>query len=270
MTATKQMFIALLLAGGCAVDADTSSTAHELGAHPILLPDTGTGQNREVLSSFDPLVVFLYDTYGNPVDGATVHFSAPLAGATSTFRFDGNTETDAEGRAELRPYANQIAGTYVVWASTDGADPMPFVLTNSAAPPALILPILGSDQSTSMGMPFPQPLTVEVRDNYGNVVEGAPVEFVAPTTQPTMRMDDGHTITDDEGRASVFAFAGEMMGTYTVMARVAGAPQIPFVLTNSGPVLGTPDLAHTTDVKVEMQPASIERAQTQSSFELQP
>jgi len=268
-TATKQVFIALLLAGGCAVDAETTTTAHNLGARPILLPDAGTGQNREVLSTFDPLVVFVYDTYGNPVDGATVHFSAPLAGASATFRFDGNTETDLEGRAELRPYANQIAGTYVVWASTDGADPMPFVLSNSAAPPAVILPVIGTNQTTSMGMPFPQPLTVEVHDNYGNLVEGAPVEFVAPAQQPSTRMEDNHTVTDDEGRASVFAFAGDMIGTYTVMARVAGAPQIPFVLTNSGPSTGTPELGHMADTKVEMQPAQIEKVGTQS-FELQP
>ena len=117
-----------------------------------------------MLSSFDPLVVFVYDTLGNPVDGATIHFSAPLNGAAATFRFGGNVETDLDSRAELRPYANQIAGTYTVWASTDGADPMPFVLTNSAAPPAVILPILGTNQTTSMGMPFPQPLTVEVHD----------------------------------------------------------------------------------------------------------
>ena len=253
-TATKQAMIALLLAGGCAVEAETTSTAHNLSARPILLPDAGTGQNREVLSTFDPLVVFVYDTFGNPVDGATVHFSAPLSGATSTFRFDGNTETDLDGRAELRPYANQLAGTYTVWASTDGADPMPFVLTNSAAPPAVILPILGTNQTTSMGMPFPQPLTVEVHDNYGNVVEGAPVEFVAPTMQPTMRMENGHTVTDDEGRASVFAFGGDMIGTYTVMARVAGAPQVPFVLTNSQSPAPNGPIGHIAETKVEMTP----------------
>lgn len=234
-TIQAHLFIALsLLAGACATEADTDSVAQHAGAANVLLPEGGTGQNREVMSSFDPLVVTLYDTYGEPMIGAPVSFAAPMSGPSATFRFGGVTETDDQGRAELRPYANSMAGTYTVWVQAQGANPMPFVLTNAASSPALILPILGTDQRSATGAAFAHPLTVEVRDNYGNVVEGAPVQFVAPAHGPTTRMmDNGQTITDDEGRASAFAFAGDTVGTYTVVAKVTGAPAIAFVLSNA-------------------------------------
>lgn len=233
MTTKPYSLIALLVAGGCAVDTDLAETAQHVAGSPVLLPDSGTGQNREVMSSFDPLVVMLFDTYGNPIEGATVTFTAPATGPSATLRFDGQVETDATGRAELRPYANQWAGTYTVWAHADGAQPMPFVLTNSAAPPAVMLPLLGTDQARPAGMPFEYPLTIEVRDNYGNVVEGAPVEFVAPASGATTRLLDGNVaVTGDDGRAAVFAVAGDVVGTYTVLATVAGAPAVPFELSN--------------------------------------
>jgi hypothetical protein len=247
MNFQAQLVLALSLVAGCAVDADLASTEHHVAGQLILLPDSGTGQNREVMSTFDPLVVSLYDTYGNPMSDVQVTFTAPASGPSSTFRFGGQAHTDSEGRAELRPYANQWAGTYTVWASTDGAEPMPFVLTNGAASPAMILPILGTNQFRPMGMAFEHPLTVEVRDNYGNLVEGAPVEFVAPASGATSQMMDSTTVTDDEGRASTFAVAGNTMGTYTVLAKVTGAPSIPFILTNMEMPVGNPRATRAVD-----------------------
>lgn len=235
MTSQAQLLIALsLTTGACAIDADLESVEQHAASSSVLLPEDGTGQNREVMSSFDPLVVTLFDKHGAPIVGAPVSFTGPTTGPSASFRFGGVAETDDEGRAELRPYANQLAGTYTVWVQAQGANSMPFVLTNAAASPAKLLPVLGTDQVSAIGLPFQYPLTIEVRDNYGNRVEDAPVEFVAPMTGATTRMlDDGRAITDDEGRASVFAYAGDTSGTYTVLAKVTGAPSIPFVLSNA-------------------------------------
>ncbi|MDQ3337108.1 MAG: Ig-like domain-containing protein [Myxococcota bacterium] len=250
MTTIKaQLLIAFsLVTGACAVDADLASTEHHVVGQKILLPDSGTGQNREVMSTFDPLVVSLYDTYGNPLANTQITFTAPASGPSSTFRFGGHAKTDSEGHAELRPYANQWAGTYTVWASADGAEPMPFVLTNGAASPAMLVPILGTNQLRTIGQAFELPLTVEVRDNYGNVVEGAPVEFVAPASGATTHMMNSAAITDDEGRASTFAVAGNMPGTYTVLAKVTGAPSIPFVLSNTEMPTGNPRATDLADM----------------------
>ena len=104
----------------------------------------------------------------------------------------------------------------------------------------MILPILGTNQFRPMGQAFEQPLTVEVRDNYGNLVEGAPVEFVAPTSGATTQMITASTVTDDEGHASTFAIAGTTPGMYTVLAKVTGAPSVPFVLSNTDMPIGNP------------------------------
>jgi hypothetical protein len=227
------MFLALTVVAGCAVDTDLETTNQASAGHPILLPESGTGQNREVMSSFEPLVVSLTDTLGNPLANTTITFTTPTSGASAWFRFGGEVTTDDDGRAELRPYANSISGRYTVWARSDGADPMPFVLMNSAAGPAIILPVIGTNQARMSGMMFADPLTVEVHDNYGNPVANAPVQFVAPMTgATTMMMEGGATVTNDDGEAAVFARAGSVAGMYTVMATVAGAPSIPFVLQN--------------------------------------
>jgi hypothetical protein len=110
---------------------------------------------------------------------------------------------------------------------------MPFVLTNTAAAPAMVHPVAGDGQWRLVGMPFSQPLTVEVRDEFGNRVTDAPVVFEAPMSGPTMEMmTDASTLTDDEGRAAVFVRAGIVPGTYIVTAHVTGAPSAQFRLSN--------------------------------------
>ena len=233
------LFVAVSLLTGCAVDADTDSVEQHTALHTILLPAGGTGQNRVVMNAFEPLVVTLSHVDGVPIGGQMITFTSPAGGATAALPFDGMAETDSEGRAELRPTANRRTGTYLVWAHADGAEPMPFVLTNRAGAPTTVLPILGRNQATYFGAAFEQPLTVEVQDFYSNRVEDAEVEFVAPSSGPSARVSDRTrvtTVTDDEGRASVFAVANGEPGMYTVIAMVVGATnEVPFVLSNLDP-----------------------------------
>jgi hypothetical protein len=228
------LLVLSLGASACVTEDPELEAAYQASMiQPIVLPHSGTGQDREVMSSFSPLVVKLHDTDGEPIVGATVQFSAPASGATAWFKFDGFVETDENGRAEITPSASSVAGTYLVQAYVYGADPVPFVLTNTAAPPAAILPAGGTNQAMLLGQPFPAALSVAVYDNYGNPVEGVPVTFTAPTTEATAELaESGFATTDGEGRASVYAFAGGVEGTYEVIANVPGAPAIPFVLSN--------------------------------------
>lgn len=225
--------VALFLATGCAVDADTESVAQASDGSAYLLPECGTGQRRAVTSSFEPLAVTLTDANGAPITNAAVVFTAPTSGASAVLEAGGITQTDNNGRAEIRAAATSAAGTYTVWAHADGAAPMPFVLTNVPGAPARLTAVLGTNQTRKTGMPFAQPLTVEVHDRWGNAIEGATVEYVAPFDGPTTRMNASTAVTDNAGRAAVLATAGDLVGSYTVVARIADADTATFALANT-------------------------------------
>jgi hypothetical protein len=145
-----------------------------------------------------------------------------------------------------------------VWAHADGADPMPFVLTNAAAGPAHIVPVIGTVQARPMGMMFADPLTVQVQDNYGNLVPNAPVHFVAPMSGATTSMsDNGSTVTNEDGLAAVFAMAGSVEGTYQVQAQVNGAAAATFTLSNTNGFVfpeNTNVEFHTRGEKLSLEP----------------
>jgi hypothetical protein len=189
-----------------------------------------------VMNPYQPLVVTVTDADGAPVASTQVTFTAPAVGASAFFVGGGRTMTDENGRATITPWATSIKGTYQVWAGTGNADPMPFTLTNIPDEPAIIAPLLGDGQVRPMGVQFADPLTVAVRDRYGNLIEGAEVAFVPPASGATAQMPAGNvTVTDDEGRASMFVVAGDQAGSYTVVAKVASAPFVGFTLTNAEP-----------------------------------
>jgi hypothetical protein len=78
-----------------------------------------------------PLSVQVASAFGEPVQGGQVTFSAPTSGATATFP-DGTVALDANGKASLSVLANSTTGGYTVTATTTGAAPVNFSLTNVA------------------------------------------------------------------------------------------------------------------------------------------
>jgi hypothetical protein len=107
--------------------------------------------------------------------------------------------------------------------------------------PGFITPVLGSPQSSPVGLAFAQPLDVEVTDLYGNVIPGALVTFTAPTTGPSGTFPLGFTsataVTDSGGHAVAPVFTANSLvgGPYDVTASI-GAVSGSFVLTNLPPV----------------------------------
>jgi len=107
--------------------------------------------------------------------------------------------------------------------------------------PAFVTPVLGSPQSSPVGLAFAEPLDVEVTDLYGNVIPGALVTFTAPTTGPSGTFPLGFTsataVTDSGGHAMAPVFTANSIvgGPYDVTAST-GAVSGSFVLTNLPPV----------------------------------
>jgi protocatechuate 3,4-dioxygenase beta subunit len=172
----------------------------------------------------DRLQARIVDATGQPVEGATVTFAITAAdnnGAAASFLAGGaqaSALTDADGRA-MSPtlVANKTAGAFTATASTSGAEPLAFTLTNVAAAPYEVTPGAASGTSTVVGTPFDVPLAVTVTDKDGNPVKGAVVVFTAPATGATGRF----TIRTRTGSAAVHGKAKKRKLSRTHPSRIA-------------------------------------------------
>ena len=195
---------------------------------------SGSGQVAPVGTAFaSALVVLVRDTYGNPVPGASVGFTALRPRGPPPFLMSTPAKTGDDGQASVTAMANTVAGgPYTVTASVSGLTAS-FSLTNTPAAPTSVTIVSGSGQSATVGTAFANPLVVLVRDTYGNPVPGASVGFTAPTSGASATLSASTVTTGDDGRASVTAAANAIGGPYTVTASVDGATSAIFNLTNT-------------------------------------
>ena len=180
------------------------SETNTAGTATTIAVSSGATQSATVNTSFtNPLVALVTDTYGNPVSGATVTFTAPATtGASGTFLAASNggtclasggtavasctATTNASGLASSLTFkADTHAGTYNVTATSPGTTPNPlnFSETNIAATTNDTMTITaGNAQSTTVGTAFGTSLEVNVVDQYNNPVSGMTVLFTAPAS----------------------------------------------------------------------------------------
>ncbi len=193
----------------------------------------GGGQITIVASAFpSPLVAIVTDAHGNPVPGATVTTSAPLAGASATLA-PVQPATDDDGRIAFAATAGTVAGGYTVAAHLGDASAT-FALTNAPDAPAAIAVVPGgTPQAATVRAKFAAPLAVTVVDRFGNPTPGITVAFAAPASGATASLDAATATTGADGQTAVRATAGAFAGGYAVMASVAGvATPATFALTN--------------------------------------
>jgi hypothetical protein len=129
---------------------------------------SGNNQQATVNTAFASLlVVGVTSSFGDPVQGGIVTFSAPASGASATF--NSKTATiNALGQASVAATANTTAGSYSVTVSASGATGTSFSLTNVAGMVTHFV-ILGPS-SVAHGTSFS--ITVEAEDAYGNIATG--------------------------------------------------------------------------------------------------
>jgi len=141
--ATSATFTANTVAGGpynvsatgSGLDTVNFSETNNAGAPKTVSIVSGSPQSATQGTAFtDPLVVVVHDTYGNPVPGASVIFTAPSAGASETFSNASNSitiATDVNGQVSSGAFtANYTGGTYTVEASSGSASSADFSLLN--------------------------------------------------------------------------------------------------------------------------------------------
>ncbi len=229
---------------GVATPASFSLTNTQ--AQPSTITATsGTPQTTTISTAFSSaLVATVKDGSGNPVNNASVTFTAPGTGASGTFSNGSTTitaNTNSSGVVSETFTANSTAGgPYNVTASVTGVvTPATFVLTNSAGKPASITATSGTPQSAPVNTAFASLLTATVKDSGGNLLSGITVTFTAPASGASGTFSGGLSsvtaVTNASGVASSATFtANGTAGGYTVTATVSGvATAADFSLTNT-------------------------------------
>ena len=177
----------------------------------------------------NPLVATVFDQFGAPFAGATVQFTisstpgadpfASLAAATVT--------TDVNGQAITSLFLGHKSGTYTVSAASGAISGSQVVFTaNAVAGRAKVLAqTSGNLQTGLVRMVLTNRFVVSVTDTFGNVKQGANVQFTISTTPlgaSGQILTSVQSVTDDNGLASAQLQLGDKAGTYQVAATVPG------------------------------------------------
>src|SRR5262249_46027192 len=84
-----------------------------------------TPQSARVNTAFlSALLINVTDSFGNPVPGTAVTYSAPASGPSALLSAGSNV-TNAQGQASVTAIANAAAGSYAVTASIAGVGTAP-------------------------------------------------------------------------------------------------------------------------------------------------
>ena len=183
------------------IDGDSDSTAVcDIGAletaelsPPIpyaILVTNGNNQIALLGERYpDQLSVIVMDQYGQPYQGETITFLAPVTGASGTFEDSGTNITTAisgvDGVASAAVFtANGELGAFSVEAQlVDASVPAVFSLENRNMPYASSIEIFsGDNQWAYLNHSFEYPLVISVVDQYGEPVSNESVQFDLPVS----------------------------------------------------------------------------------------
>jgi hypothetical protein len=211
-------------------------------------------------TQFQPLIVRVTDTTGQPVSGAVVSFSSNNASATLSAT---SAITNNLGYAQILATAPNAAGSFQVTAQLPGGSSTVFSLTassdgtggnpggNPGSGTSGGLSILfGNGQAVRENFQTVDLLAIQLRDNSGQPVANSPVSFTitsgAGTLQPVgvngnslgVCASAGTTVTcntDANGQAGVSFLASVVQGGLSfqpnTISATAGSNQVNFAVT---------------------------------------
>ncbi|MTD14912.1 hypothetical protein GIS00_13280 [Nakamurella sp. YIM 132087] len=184
---------ALVLTGMIVLGTGVTGTAVAAGPPVALVENGGDAQSVQTGHAFpDNLITRVLDADDEGVAGVQVTFAIqPISpGYTGTAGFTGGFQSvvvtsDAEGYAYTSAPDSVLTagaiGDLVITATTPGvAEPVTFTQT-SAAPLPLVDFVDGDAQTAGTRLPFDEPVTAIVNDEYGEPLVGWPVTFELQT-----------------------------------------------------------------------------------------
>jgi hypothetical protein len=188
------------------------------GAPAVLARFSGNSQTAAVTTTLpNPLVAVVKDAYGNPVPGVTVSFSDNGAGGS----FSANSVVSiSTGRVSVSYTASTKAGTVTITATVPGIPVLKFSEKIVAGPATSVSVVSGNNQTAPPLTQLTQALVVSVKDQYGNNVSGAAVDFSDGGSGGSFSGNPVNTIAN--GTASVSYTTPASPGTVNVNGTVAG------------------------------------------------
>jgi hypothetical protein len=167
-----------------------------------------SGDNQQTLVDTlfaAPLAVSVSSSFGEPVQGGLMNFTAPAGGSSATFPLSNTAVVDSNGQASVAAFANASSGSYVVMASATGATAVGFHLINVG--PLTLGPSNLPDGTA--GMAYSQTLTAD-----GGA--GGPITFAVTSGS----LPAGYTLSSDGVLSGSTTKAAT--SSFTVTATAAG------------------------------------------------
>ena len=147
------------------------------GAASSIVIASGSPQNAIIGTAFSPLVVTVTDSFGNPVSGTPVTFTAPANPANPTGTFSNSTNTitaatNASGQlSEVFTANSHVGGPYIVTAAALGvATPANFSLQNVSGTPTQIVVTTQPSSTATAGVNFAVQPVIAEEDAFGDII----------------------------------------------------------------------------------------------------
>jgi hypothetical protein len=201
---------AIGLSLGC--KSGTDSTGSGSLTIEMASPTSGDGQTGTVTLPLPDVLSVLVTKGGAPKSGVSVTWSSSGTGGSIT----NPTVTDDNGIARSTWRLAQQSGQQTATAVLDGADgsPITFTAIANASTPVSFTMGTGDGQSEPAGTPFPEVLSVIIRDRFGNGAPGINVNWTV--TSGSVVLETASSSTGPGGLASVDATAGPIAGPAVV------------------------------------------------------
>lgn len=215
--------------------ATITATATSAGASrvDIVAGNSGSATVGSAVAAANLPSVAVRDQFGNPVAGVQVTFAVTSGGGTIT---GGTQTTNAQGVATVGGFTlGQTAGANTITATAQGVGAANFTVTGTSGAAAQAVVVAGNNQAVPAGQALQTGPSVRVVDRFGNPVSGVTVQFVV-TGGGASLLGSAQT-TNAAGVATVGGVVlGTTPGTNTIVARVAGVPDVTFTATGlAGP-----------------------------------
>lgn len=197
---------------------------------------SGGGQTGTVGHQLSqPLLVRVTGAAGTGVTGVTVAWSVTAGGGSLSAN---SVATDAQGNASVAFTLGTVAGANnnTAAASVTGLAGSPATVTASAnpGPASQLVLVSGNNQSGTVGAALAQALTVVLRDQFGNGVNGATVAWAVTGGGGSVSATSG--TTNPQGHSAILWTLGTVAGTNnnSATASIGGLPEPPVTFTASG------------------------------------